>query len=380
MRSAVISTALFLGTLGAAAAQTADSAGFIIRLGHDTTAIERYVRTNDHLVAEAVQRSPVTMLHRLVLQLGANGRVTSGEYTTRRPTEQQPVLTRRFTFRGDSVAVETHQGSAIRAQTILARDAIPLIGPFYSPYELAVMRAIASGARADTIPVLAGSGLVGIRVQRVGSDSVTLNNQFDEPMRAHIDPRGRLLHLTTPAYVGLERLRWVDLDRYTRDFATRDEVGKAMGMLSPRSTVRRVIDGASIWIDYGRPAMRGRPVWGGLVPWENVWRMGANDATHIAIDRTMRIGELTLQPGTYTLFLQPSQSGNWQLIVNRGTGMSGLDYKASEDVGRVPLRITQLERPVESFTLDIAQEQGGSALRLAWDRTAASVPMLIVQR
>jgi hypothetical protein len=375
MRSIVL-LAMTGASAATARAQTTDSAAFIIRLGTDTTAIERYVRTSQQLIAEAVQRSPATMLHRLTLRFGERGAVTAGEWTVQRPGEAEPVSRRVIRFQGDSALIENTQGGTTRTQRVAAADAIPIAGPFYTPYELAMMRAVASGAQTDTVLLLPGANTAAIRLQRVGRDSIALNNQFDEPLRAHVDARGRLLHLRTPAFASVERIRWLDLNQWAREFATRDAGGRALGPLSPRVTIRQRIGGANVWLDYSRPAKRGRPVWGALVPWNQVWRMGANDAAHLATDRPLEIGHVTLQPGTYTLFLLPAAAG-WQLIINRATGMSGLDYDAAQDVERVPLRVETVERPIESFTLELRPAAGGGTLAVAWDNRVGTVPFKV---
>jgi hypothetical protein len=366
-----------MAALPVGAQERADSAAFIVRLGNDTTAVERYVRTPERIVIEALQRSPATTVHRLVMVPGAGARITSAEWTVRAPGAANPVVQRTVAFAGDSALITTTQAGAVRTQRVAARDAIPIAGPFYTPYELAIMRVLAGSSRTDNVPLLAGANLVRIPIQRVGQDSVALNNQFDEPMRAHIDARGRLLHLHTPAYTTVERLRWIDLDRLVSTFAGRDTIGKALGALSPRQTYRARVDGANIWIDYGRPLMRGRPIWGALVPWDKVWRMGANDAAHISTDRTLEVGSLTLVPGTYTLFLLPAAAGRWSLIVNRATGMSGLDYDAQQDLGRVELTTETTRDAAELFTIDIEDTPDGGRLALQWDRTRAAVPFRV---
>jgi hypothetical protein len=359
------------------AAQSADSAAFIVRIGRDTISVERYVRTANQLVVEAVSRSPSTTVHRLVLDYTPTNAVQRAIYTVSAPGRDQ-VLSRRVTeFRGDSAVVTSEQGAQSRTERVLARNAVPMAGPFYAPYELAVMRAVAGASVKSSVPLLAGSNLVDIPVERVGRDSVVLNNQFGEPMRAHIDARGRLLHLHTPAYTTVERLRWVQLDQLVSEFANRDATGKAMGNLSPRQTYRSTVSGANVWIDYSRPGMRGRPIWGALVPYGRVWRTGANDAAHFATDRTIEIGGLTLAPGTYTLFLLPT-ADEWTLIVNKQTGMSGLERKEANDIGRVKLTKAETKAPVEWFTIGVEEAAGASgALVFSWDRTRASVPFTV---
>lgn len=357
-------------------AQGPDSAAFVIRLGHDTTVIERYVRSADRIVMEAVQRAPSTMLHRMELHTDAKGLVTHAEYTQRAPGGGEPVLRRETRFAGDSAIITTTQGGQTRTQRAAARAAIPMVGPFYTPYELVVMRAFGGNAPKADVPLLAGANVVTIPVQRVGSDSVTLENQFGEPMRAHVDARGRLLHLHTPAFTTLERARWIDLDALAREFAERDRTGRGMGPLSPRHASRTRVGEANLWLDYSRPAMRGRPVWGRLVPWGQVWRMGANDAAHFATDRTIQLGDLTVEPGTYTLFLLPTEQ-QWTLIVNRATGMSGLAYDAAKDVGRVALATQDLATPAEQFTLQIEGAGADARLAIQWGPTRGTVPLRV---
>ena len=332
----------------------ADSAAFIIRLGNDTTAVERYIRTGDQLIVESVQRSPSTVTHRLVLDLTPANQVQKGAYVMVRPGATAAPVERALTP---------------------PAGFIPMVGSFYSLYELAMMRGVAAGAKS-TVKMLAGSDTVAIPIERVGSDSVTLTNQFGEPMRAHIDARGRLLHLHTPAFTTVERIKWVDLERMTSDFAARDANGKGLGMLSPRQTYRTRVGGANIWVDYSRPGMRGRPIWGALVPYGAVWRTGANDAAHFSTDRTIQLGDMTLAPGTYTLFLLPTAT-DWTLIVNRQTGMSGLERDAANDIGRVALTTETLQQPAEWFTIGVNENAGAGRISIAWDRTRGSVPFTV---
>jgi hypothetical protein len=357
-----------------AAAQRADSAAFIIRLGHDTTAIERYVRTPDRLVAEAVQRSPSTTVHRLEVDLGPGGAARRSVYTVT-SAGGAPLLTRTVGYDGDSATVEQRQGATTRTARVAVSHPVPFSGPMYSPYETALMRATAGRATSTTVQLHQGFATVDIPIERLGRDSVSLTNQFGEPMRAHVDASGRLLHLNTPAFTTVERTGWVDMDAWVLEFAERDRTGRGMGPLSPRHTYRTRIGEATLWVDYGRPGMRGRPVWGGLVPHGQVWRMGANDAAHLATDRPLDLGGLELEPGTYTLFLLPAADG-WTLIVNRKTGGSGLEYDEGQDVGRVPLTVEAVEAPAEQFTIEV---RGGSspALVVAWDRMRGSTPIRV---
>lgn len=378
MRSVLLAPLFAATCAAAAAAQTADSAAFIIRLGNDTTAIERYVRTADRIVAEAVQRSPATITHRLELALDANGGVRRAEWTVRPAAAAQPSLQRVTTFTADSAVIETTQGGATRTQRVAAAAAVPAVMPFYSPFEMLVRRFVAGGTQQGVGHMLGGASVVEIPLSRAGADTVALTNQFGEPMRVVHDAAGNLVRLHTPAFVTVERTRWLDMDALVREFAARDATGRGMGPLSPREAYRVSVAGANVWVDYSRPHARGRPIWGALVPWNQVWRMGANEAAHMSTDRALRIGDVAVEPGTYTLFLEPSPTG-WQLIINRATNISGLERDPAQDVGATAMTVEQASSHAEQFTIEVQQQQDGARLQVRWADRRGWVPLRAAQ-
>ena len=110
--------------------------------------------------------------------------------------------------------------------------------------------------------------------------------------------------------------------------------------------------GAKISIDYGQPHARGREVFGTLVPLDTVWRAGANRATQLTTDVTLVIGGTTLAPGSYSLALVPSRTAA-RLVINSRTRQWGIPYNPAGEMARVPMRVTTLPNPVESFTIAI---------------------------
>ena len=132
-------------------------------------------------------------------------------------------------------------------------------------------------------------------------------------------------------------------------------------------------DGRSIHIDYSSPRMRGRKIFGGLVPYGEVWRAGANEATTFVIDSDVNLGGKTVPHGHYTLFALPNPE-TWTLIISKQTGEWGVPYPGEQDdFIRVPMKVSKLSSPVENFTIAFDQTGGGCALRLDWETTRASV-------
>src|SRR5881394_644312 len=103
---------------------------------------------------------------------------------------------------------------------------------------------------------------------------------------------------------------------------------------SPHETVSGTVGGADLTITYGRPYMRGRTIMGALVPYGHVWCPGADAATTLSTTKPLRIGDLSLAAGSYTLWMLPSADA-WKLIVNKETGQFHTQYDAREDLGRV---------------------------------------------
>ncbi|MEZ5416577.1 MAG: DUF2911 domain-containing protein [Vicinamibacterales bacterium] len=143
---------------------------------------------------------------------------------------------------------------------------------------------------------------------------------------------------------------------------------------SPHETVKATIDGGTVSITYGRPSMKGRKIFGGLVPYGQVWRTGADEATVLETDKALMFGALHVNPGKISLFSLVTEKG-WTLVLNKQTGQWGTDYAQAQDLGRVPMRVETLKTPVEQFTISIEKGPSGKGgvLVMQWATTKASV-------
>ena len=149
-----------------------------------------------------------------------------------------------------------------------------------------------------------------------------------------------------------------------------------MGQLSGRDTVQATIGGAAVTLDYGRPPRRSRENFGNVVPWNRLWRVGANAATGLTTDRDLLMGGVVIPAGSYTLFMLPAPEGS-KLIVNQQTGQWGTAYDARQDFARIDLTSEQLTQTVEPLTIIIEPQGDGGVLRVRWDRTQYAVPFKV---
>ncbi|MFZ1137388.1 MAG: DUF2911 domain-containing protein [Candidatus Korobacteraceae bacterium] len=132
-------------------------------------------------------------------------------------------------------------------------------------------------------------------------------------------------------------------------------------------------DGKTVTITYSRPSMRGRKIFGGLVPYGQVWRTGANAATSLKTDVNLTIGGASVPAGSYTLYSIPNENG-WKLIINKQTGQWGTDYEEKDDLARVVMKVANNASPTEQFTISLDKSgASGATLKLGWAGTTASV-------
>jgi hypothetical protein len=134
-------------------------------------------------------------------------------------------------------------------------------------------------------------------------------------------------------------------------------------------------DGKTITVNYSRPKVRDRKIYGGLVPYGEVWRAGANEATSFVAQSNLLVGGTTVPAGSYTLFILPQQSGPWKLIVSKKTGEWGIPYPGEQnDFARINLQTTTTPSTVQDFTISF-DKRGPNAgvMKFDWENTSASV-------
>jgi hypothetical protein len=144
--------------------------------------------------------------------------------------------------------------------------------------------------------------------------------------------------------------------------------------VSPHETVNATVGDAKITIVYGRPYSKDpksgekRKIWGALVPYDKVWRMGADEATLLTTDKEITIGGTAIAAGSYSLYLWPTEAGA-KLIVNKQTGQWGTKYDEKQDLARIDLKKEAAAKPADQFTIAV----DGGTLKLVWEETQYSV-------
>lgn len=151
---------------------------------------------------------------------------------------------------------------------------------------------------------------------------------------------------------------------------------------SPHESVTATIDDAEITIAYGRPSMRGRAIFGTLVPYGRVWCPGADEATTLNSTRGLQIDTLAVPPGHHTIWMLPA-ADTWTLIVSKEPSGFHTRYPASADLGRIELRKATLSEPpggIERLTFVIEKNPSakGGVIKMMWETIEVSAPFTVV--
>ncbi len=141
----------------------------------------------------------------------------------------------------------------------------------------------------------------------------------------------------------------------------------------PEQAMCKFSDGKGVNVDYSSPRAKGRKIFGGLVPYGEVWRTGANEATTFVANTDLNVGGKDVPAGNYTIFTVPNQD-KWTLIVNKKTGEWGIPYKyESDELARTDMKVEKTSSPVENFTISFDQSGDSCVMHLDWENTRASV-------
>lgn len=364
--------ALLLTCAAAACARPPATTDLVATIGpRDTVAVESYTRFGDTLVSGTnVVAYPRAMIRSYEVHMAPGAGVRSVRVQSQ-PPGVDSVTTVDYRYTADSVTIDVRRDTLTRRYAVAVHAAPPL--PFYEDlfafWDLSLERALATGADS-TFDALAGRSVQPMSLRRGGPASVDFGFPEWGTVHGTMDDAGHLQGLdmseTTSKYT-VVRVPAVDVEARATAWAARAQPG----VLSPRDSARAEVRGAEVVVDYGRPSVRGRSVYGGeLIPFGQVWRTGANAATQLITDRPLVMGGTTIPAGTWSVWSEATDASTWTLIINEQSGQWGTQHDASQDFARVPMTVSKLAEPVERFTITVAGT-GASAgtITLAWGDT-----------
>jgi len=370
MPLAVGRVALLLVAMSACTQQHAERYGFVAVLGDDTTSVEQVTRTRDRIVVDAVGRSPRVTRRHWEAQLGPDGSVQQWSMDTSIPNADtnEQHLHHTADFRGRNPAFSRGTAAGTRSFAYEKRFAatVPWNAFLYSTYEPLFDAARRQGATARVGQYFfegwdeSHVGYADIKRLDDGSYSLASTGLAGSGI-AHLDSLGRLIAYSGAGTTYKQEVRRVlevpNIDSLTTRLAQAELRTGVPSELSPGDFVRDTVGSAVLSVAYSRPARRGRTLLGGLIPYDQVWRTGANAATQFTTSAPISLAGISLNAGKYTLWTLPSKTGV-ELIVNGETGQWGTSYRSSADIARKPMKVDSLPSNIERFTIRVEPDSG----------------------
>ncbi|MBO6572940.1 MAG: DUF2911 domain-containing protein [Balneola sp.] len=365
--------------------ETSNNAGYVTLLGNDTLAVEKFEKTDNSVSAKVVLRSPRTSLKSYELSLTDNGGIeemTITGFDLESGFDSEGVLERSYKRNGDSleVSVLTNNGSYRIIKSGYEEGILPFIDMVHWPFEIAFNNAMETTADSIDQRLLTGSRASTFIVAKIDSDSMTIRHPSRGVMGVNVDKNGNIIELDasqTTRKLTVKRKNDIEINSIAKRFAASDKQGNPFGSLSGAIEEEFTIGNTVVNVSYGSPQRRGRDLFGGIVPFGERWRTGANRATHFKTSSDLKIGSLDIPAGEYTLFTIPEKEGG-VLIINKQTGQNGQTYDQERDLGRVPMTVSKKEDSTEGFTILVEEEGSGGVLKLVWGNTVYSVKFDII--
>lgn len=364
---------------------TAANAGFVTLLGNDTLAVEEFRITESGITANVILRSPETSFSAYELTLDETGGIQElirTNYSLENGFDGSGEIVQTIRQNGDSLWIETQTEEGMESTTASYEEGVlPFIDMVHWPFEVAFKKAVE--ARQDTInqPLLSGDNISNFVIAAIEGDSMTIRHPFRGVMGVQVNETGGIEHLDaglTTRKLQVHRVSEIDIQAVGEGFAEADKSGNPFGQLSGAVTSEFSFYDTDFRVDYGSPQKRGRELFGGIVPWSERWRTGANRATHFYTSNDLQFGDLEVPAGEYTFYTIPEPDGG-TLIINRQTGQNGNSYDESQDLGRVPMEISTQEKVTEPFTITVEEAGNNSGvLNLIWGETVFSVDFEIL--
>jgi hypothetical protein len=143
---------------------------------------------------------------------------------------------------------------------------------------------------------------------------------------------------------------------------------------SPAETAKFDQNGLNVQVDYCRPYKKEREIFGKLLPYGQVWRTGANEATIFEAKQDIKVGDKTLKAGKYTLWTIPN-ADKWTIILNSETGQWGTNHDETKDILSVDVPAGKSASTIEQLTIGFAAAEGGADMTISWDNTEVKVPI-----
>ncbi len=379
IKMVLVSTLLFFTFLHSIAQNKRNDDGYLIyTLGRDTTMIGHYgLKGNDF------NMTIVVMSHLNVNKangsLFPNGDIKSVEGYAYRPIvgkDSQLLQSYKLVTRNDSTFIELKTGNNINKYSYPGKGMMHLgINPYYFYYPLI----------ANYAPKKIGDSIIShifvfdkgfpFIIKRINRATITASSSTRGVYTLYLNENGKVISIDaigTSSNLKGTVVSNLNMDSVINAYTVRDQQYGAVADLNKTDSIQSTIGSTVIKINYSRPSMRGRVIFGRVVPWNRFWRTGANAATKLTLSGPIFFNNKELPAGEYSIFTMPTEH-DWTIMFNKEANIWGLLYNPANDFLRIPMQVVQLKEPVQLMTIEIVPIEKGGVINIMWENTKAFV-------
>ncbi len=374
---------IFFGTNSFSQTNKLYTASFIGRMGVDTVLVETYTLINNHLYGKAFVRVPEDYIGEFSIHFYPDGSIREFNVSAMNPFNSSVPFSAKsgaFEYRLNMNCKNdtcTYYNSIIgeSAEKIYKHPAskVDFVGgwvPFISLMEWQCRRLVQSGQQELPLKMINHNiGVYDIGVHFLNKDTIIFGGPFLEYTKIKIDHAGKILGVDgigTPWNYYVTNHAPINID----EIAKRMAKTKGIGIPSPTETIQTEIQGSKISLTYGRPYKRGRSIFGGVVPYDTLWRTGANGPTVLTIQNDIKVGNTLIPKGKYSIYTIPKKE-EWSLIFSTDVKSWPTDPNRSKDFAQVVIPIEKTKKIREQFTIEIVETKSNGEIRFSWDDVMA---------
>lgn len=382
----------FLATGGFCQINQPYTASFIGRMGVDTVLVETYTMINNHLYGKAFVRVPEDYIGEFSIHFYPDGSIREFNVSAMDPFNSSvpfPAKSGAFEYRlnmncKNDTCTYYNSITGVMNEKIYRHPAqkVDFVGgwvPFISLMEWQCMRLMQSGQPAIPLKMINHNiGVYDIGVHFLNKDTIIFGGPFLEYTKIKIDQAGKILSLDgigTPWNYYVDKHNPINIDEVAKRMAKTPGIG----IPSPTETIQSDIQGSKIELTYGRPYKRGRPIFGGVVPYDTLWRTGANGPTVLTLQDAIKIGNTLIPKGEYSIYTVPQKEA-WTLIFSTDLKSWPTDPNRSKDFVQVAIPVEKSKNIRQQFTIEIVETKKSGELRFCWDDVVAVAKFEVMKK
>ncbi|WP_336514587.1 DUF2911 domain-containing protein [Pollutibacter soli] len=360
------------------------TATFIGRMGVDTVLVETYTRINNHLYGKAFTRVPEDYIGEFSIHFYPNGTIREFNVTAMNPSNSSlpfEAKSRAFEYRlnmncRDDTCTYYNSDPEKESERIVRHAAkhMDFVGgwvPLISLMEWNCMRlAKTSSSYLPMKMINHNIGVYDIGIQKKENGIMIFGGPFLEYTKLTTNSEGLISSADgtgTPWNYIVEKHAPINID----EIARRMTKTTGIGIPSKTETISSTIKNSKITVTYGRPHKRGREIFGGIVPYDSLWRTGANGPTTIGFEKDIRFGKTTVPKGTYSVYTIPKPN-EWLMILSSDLSGWPTNPDRTKDLYRISIPVKKGTVVQEVFTIELNETKSGGQIIFSWDNVIAT--------